>query len=204
MTRRRLDADQSKNMILDAVERLLQREGHAGVNTRSVALEAGVKPPLVHYHFETTDNLLLESYRRSAARSEALLREALTAEYPLHAIWSHNSDPRRTALATQFMALAGHRQSIRDEMAQNVERFRLMQASALQHAAEKKLPKGSALTPIVIAALIAALGRAFVMETSIGVDLGHEGLRNLIDQLLSQIEPDCPHGEYAETASGVH
>ena len=83
MSRRRLgaeqslDAEQSRALILDAVERLMAREGYAVVNSRRVALEASVKPTLLHCRFDTTDNLLLEAYRRSALRSEEMLRKAM-------------------------------------------------------------------------------------------------------------------------------
>ena len=117
MVRPRLDAEQSKSIILDAVERLMQREGHTAVNTRSAAIEAGLKPTLIHYHFETTDNLLLAAYVRSAARSEHLLEAALASDYPLRALWRFNADPQRTALATQFMALAQQWPAIREAMA---------------------------------------------------------------------------------------
>ncbi len=191
MARRRLDADQSKTLILDAVEELMRREGFAAVNTRSVAHEAGMKPPLVHYHFETTENLLLAAYRRSAARSEFLLDEALRSRRPLRALWQYTSDPQRSALATQFMALAGEKPAIREEMASNVENFRLRQTQALA-AQAAAAPRALGITPEILAILIAALGRALVMETSIGVTSGHVATRELVERLIQQLEPDEP------------
>ncbi|HEX7853301.1 MAG TPA: helix-turn-helix domain-containing protein [Sphingobium sp.] len=190
-TRRRLDAEQSRTLILDAVERLMRREGHAAVNTRSVAAEAGVTAPLVHYHFETTENLLLAAYRRSAQRSEERLLVALDSERPLRAVWDFNADPERTALASQFMALANHRESIRLEMGRNVERFRTIQAASLSRVLGDRLPKDSGFAPEVVAMLIAAIGRAFVMEGSIGIASGHDGLRALVERYLAMIE-DAP------------
>jgi AcrR family transcriptional regulator len=191
-TRRRLDAAQSRTLILDAVERLMQREGHAAVNTRSAAGEAGVTAPLVHYHFDTTENLLLAAYTRSAERSEALLLAALETERPLRALWTFSADPERTALASQFMALANHRESIRTAMARNVERFRALQALSLTPLLAARLPADSGIAPEVVAMLVAAIGRALVMEGSIGIAFGHDGLRALVEQMLDRIEGASP------------
>ena len=167
----------------------MQREGYAVVNTRSVATEAGLKPPLVHYHFDTTDNLLLESYRRSAARSEILLRTALQSDRPLKALWDHEADPVRTVLAAQFMALAQQRPSIREEMERNVEKFRHMEAEALRPMLQARQLESRGFSPSVVAMLIAALGRAFAMEGTIGVHAGHEGVRALVEKFIDMVEP---------------
>jgi AcrR family transcriptional regulator len=188
MARQRLDAEQSRNLILDAVERLMQRDGYAAVNTRSTAIEAGLKPPLVHYHFETTDNLLLSAYRRAAARSGLMLQDAIESDQPLRAIWTFNADRRRTALAAQFMALASERPAIREEMAHNVARFRQLQSEVLQKAVSLA-PALKGMDANALAMLIAAVGRAFAMEESIGVDVGHEAMHALVERFIASVEP---------------
>lgn len=188
MARRRLDAEESRTLILDAAERLMRQEGYGAVNTRSVAAEAGMKPPLVHYHFATTDNLLLAFYLRSAERSEALLANALASDNPLRSIWEYNADSHRTALASEFMALANHHEPIREAMARNVGKFRAMQAAALQQTFETEVFQGLHLQPEVIAMLIAAVGRAFVMEQSVGISAGHEATRIFIETLIGNVE----------------
>lgn len=167
----------------------MQREGYGAVNSRSVAAEAEMKPPLVHYHFETTDNLLLEAYRRSVARSEAMLRDALASDRPLTALWKFNSDPIRTALATQFMALAMQHPSVREDMARNVTHFRDLQAEMLEPLLTRHFPDKAGLTAPVLSLLLAAIGRAVVMEGSIGISAGHAGLSALVEQMLATLEP---------------
>jgi AcrR family transcriptional regulator len=188
MARRRLDAEASRSLILDAAERLMRQEGYGAVNTRTVAAEAGVKPPLVHYHFATTDNLLLAFYNRSAARSEALLAQAIAAENPLRAIWEYNIDPHRTALAAEFMALANHRDSIRQAMSRNVAKFRTMQATALKTAFENGIYREALLLPGVLIMLISAVGRALVMEQTIGISAEHDPTKAYIEALISDLE----------------
>ena len=47
--------------FLDAAERLLVREGAAGISTRQLAREAGQNHGLVHYYFGSVDELLLQT-----------------------------------------------------------------------------------------------------------------------------------------------
>ena len=78
-----------RTLLLDTAERLIVEEGYAAVSTRRVGLEAGVKPPLVHYYFPTTDDLLLAVYQRAAEQAHQRTLDALGSPEPLEALWSH-------------------------------------------------------------------------------------------------------------------
>ena len=172
-------------MILDATDRLMRREGYGAVSTRRVATEAGLKAPLVHYYYPTIDDLLLAFYRRAAAQTEIILEAALASDQPLHALWAMNTDPERTALAAEFIALANHRKSIRTEIAQNVERFRRMQSAALQHI----LTRAGMMPDAEVATVVfAAIGRTLVMESTIGISTGHDATRSFVESLLAAVE----------------
>lgn len=186
--RRRLDAEQSRALILDAAERLMRREGYAAVSTRRVALEAGVKPPLVHYHFETTENLLLALYKRFTAASEAELGKAIAADDPLQAIWNFNADQEGTVLAAEFLALANHRESIRTEMAADVKRLRLLQREALRQLANVRVGDGERLSEDAAAMLIAAVARALVAENAVGISAGHDELIRFVNSALAALK----------------
>src|SRR5213592_1547223 len=54
--------------FLDAAERLLVREGAAGISTRQLAREAGQNHGLVHYYFGSVDELLLQTLERFTGR----------------------------------------------------------------------------------------------------------------------------------------
>lgn len=45
--------------ILEAAGRVLGRDGAVEFSTRAVATEAGVNQSLIHYHFQTKENLML-------------------------------------------------------------------------------------------------------------------------------------------------
>ena len=102
-----------RTLLLDTAETLIVNEGYAAVSTRRVALEAGLKPPLVHYYFPTTEDLLLAVYQRAAERSHQRILEALSGPEPLEAFWALSKDSAHTALGTEFYALANHRKEIR-------------------------------------------------------------------------------------------
>ncbi len=54
----------TKNVILDAAERLFAERGVQGVSVRSVLAEAGVNAALAHYHFGDRTGLIREVLRR--------------------------------------------------------------------------------------------------------------------------------------------
>ena len=185
-TRRRLDPEQSRAMILDATERLMRREGYAAVTTRRVAAEAGLKPPLVHYYFPTTEDLILAFYRRSADQTHQRLLEALTSDRPLRALWELNVDPERTALAAEFIALANHRKALGAEIARQVEIFRDMQLEVFARALGDR-PLGGC-SPAGAAVLLAGAARALVMEDGIGVSSGHAEARAFVEWCIDHLE----------------
>src|SRR3546814_6404449 len=119
--------------ILDATERMMIDAGYAAVSTRKVAAAVGQTPALVHYYFPATDDLLLAVYRRAAARNLERVNQALASPQPLAALWALSTDPARTVLAAEFMALANHRKAIAGEIARNIEHSRELQEIGRAH-----------------------------------------------------------------------
>ncbi|MCY9783375.1 TetR family transcriptional regulator [Nocardiopsis sp. EMB25] len=64
-----MSESQRREQILDAVERLLGREGLHAVTMRAVAAEAGVSLRLVQYYGESKERLLTAALERLADRS---------------------------------------------------------------------------------------------------------------------------------------
>lgn len=186
--RRRLDPVQSKEIILDATEQLMLREGYAAISHRRVASEAGLKTPLVHYYYRTLDDLLLAFYQRSAARGRRQLEAALASARPLRALWDMICDPERTTLAAEFISLANHRKIIRAEIAKNVEAARASQVKMLAHALATKGLAGKCADPAVAAVLLASIGYGLGLENQVGVDTGHEATRAFVSKLIENIE----------------
>lgn len=70
MTRTR-KGEARREVLLDAVLRVLEREGPGGVTHRSVANEAGVALAAATYYFETLDELYVSALRRAAEEQVA-------------------------------------------------------------------------------------------------------------------------------------
>src|SRR5437588_375217 len=73
--------------FLDAAERLLVREGAAGISTRQLAREAGQNHGLVHYYFGSVDELLLQALERFTNRIMQRQQALYTSEGPFVEKW---------------------------------------------------------------------------------------------------------------------
>jgi AcrR family transcriptional regulator len=76
-TRTRIDVEQRRQQILDATHRVTLERGLRDVRIADVATELGVSTGLIHYHFDTRDELLEAMLRESAAAEVAAVHRAL-------------------------------------------------------------------------------------------------------------------------------
>jgi len=191
VAKKRVGKEQSatRNLILNTVEKLMLEEGYAAVTARRVAVEAGLKHPLVHYYFPTTDGLFLALYRRTVEQVMKLLDDALSSEQPLHALWKFTADTSRTSIAIEFMALANHRKVIRKEIAYHHDRIRERHVVAFSKLMDSKAIDPKICTPLGLAVLMVGIGRILVLEHGVGISLGHADTRMFVERLLDQYEP---------------
>ena len=164
-------------------------EGYGAITARRVAVEAGVKHPLVHYYFPNTDDLFLALYRRTVEQVMKLLDEALASEQPLHSLWRFAADASRKSLAIEFMALANHRKVIRKEIAHHHDRIREKHAVAFAKLADTQAIDPKICTPLGLATLMVGIARMLMLEQSVGISLGHADARRFVEHLLDQYEP---------------
>lgn len=172
----------ARGAILDATERLMLDEGYAAVTTRRVAKIVGVTPALVHYHFATTDDLLLALFRSLSTRFREELAARLATPDPLRALWTLNSDPDGSAIVLEFMALSNHRKAIRQEIADFIEELRRIQVAAI--ARSDGVGRSGTLSPVGLSVLTAGMARSIVMEQSLGVTLGHDEALAMVAALM--------------------
>jgi AcrR family transcriptional regulator len=171
--------------LLDAALRLMLQEGYAAVTSRRVAAEADLKPQLVHYYFRTMDDLFLALVRRGAEQNSERLTEVLASPQPLRGLWDFNVDPVGTRLTQEVMALANHRQSIREELATYATDFRRRQVEAVARAVEAK-QLGISAEAIVV--LITSVAQILVIEESMGLTAGHAEMQALVEETLTRYE----------------
>lgn len=188
-TKRRVGADTSETyaLILDAAEKVIREQGYAAASSRRIALEAGLKPSLVHYYFPTTDDVFLAVFKRGSIQSDAMIEEALASEDPIRALWRFFADNSRNALALEFVALANHRKAIGVEIVRHSDAMRARQAERIEELLGQRFGDGA--TPAGFAFVLAGIGRALAMEGELGISSGHAEARAFVDTWLDRIAP---------------
>jgi TetR/AcrR family transcriptional regulator, regulator of autoinduction and epiphytic fitness len=182
----------ARRRLLDATAQIMRDEGYAAATSRRVAALAGVKPALVYYYFDTMDELFLALLRAGADVSLNEMRQALTDDDPLRALWLINCDARRTALNTEFMALANHRKVIGAELKVYAERVRDIETAAVTVALRAHGVDLEEYPPVVISMLIAQMARSMCNEVAIGVTDGHDAMRAFLERFLVQYGAKAP------------
>lgn len=178
----------NKTLILDVTERLMLDEGYAAVSSRRVAKEAGLKAPLVHYYFKTTDDLFLAVFRRAVEKELARLDEATHSPQAPLEVWNLYRNSARTVLAVEFMALANHRKSIAQEIARYTERARQQRADALARLVDLSAAEPGGISAEGLTVLLIGIARTLVMEESIGVSLGHDDAAAFVESWLERLQ----------------
>ncbi|MCA9493678.1 MAG: TetR/AcrR family transcriptional regulator [Alphaproteobacteria bacterium] len=111
--------------IVDAAARMFGRDGFAGASMGEVARAAGVSKGLLHYHFDSKEQLLIEAVRttfrqihtRFSERFERGDRGLQTAEEALDALWGTVRDLSSWApFMVETMSLATKAGPIRDDL----------------------------------------------------------------------------------------
>ena len=177
----KVDDGGTRRRLLEATAQIMHDEGYAGATSRRVAAKAGIRQPLVHYYFPTMDDLFLAVLSEGADVALDQMRGALTDNDPLRALWALNSDPRRSVLNTEFMALANHRKIIGAELKAYAERVRDMETAAVTMVLRAHGIDLDTHPPIVISMLIAQIARSLCNEDAVGVTLGHDEMRRFVE-----------------------
>ncbi len=178
----------SRNLILENAERLMLEEGYAAVSSRRVAKEAGLKAPLVHYYFPTTDDLFVAVYRRAVERELEKQRDALETPTSLRGVWDAYCNQEQTALAMEFMALANHRKTLRDEIVVLTEQIRRRRAEVLAKMIDIKDLDEEEFSAAGLSVLLIGVARTLVMEKGLGISLGHAEARRFVERWLEELE----------------
>jgi TetR/AcrR family transcriptional regulator of autoinduction and epiphytic fitness len=182
----------TRRRLIEATAQIMHDDGYAAATSRQIAAKAGVKQALVYYYFPTMDDLFVEVLRSGGEASLAKMRDALTHDDPLRTLWLINSDPRLTALNTEFMALANHRKAIRTELKAFAERVRDIETAAVTVALRANGVDLDEYSPVAISMLVAQIARSLCNESSVGVTLGHDELRAFMEYQLSVLASPPP------------
>ncbi len=185
MASRKSDKPNSRSLLLAAAEDLMRESGYAAVTSRKLAAKAGLKPQLVHYYFETMDDLFLALFRDLAAvmfEQQAAIEHSRT---PLRDLWNLVTDTRGTLLNYEFVALANHRKLIRAEIAEFGNRFRQGQTRIIERILANGPAGGFPGTPAFASMLINCLGRAMRLDDALGMTEGHVDAAAAMEELIA-------------------
>lgn len=163
-------------------------QGYAAVSTRRVGAAAGTDKALVHYYFETMDDLFIAVFRRNAERGAERLAKALASEQPLWAVWDAMHDQSSTALMTEFIALANHRKAVKVVMVENSRKFRRMQLNGLADVLVGYGLDPEEWPPAAVIVLMSGISRYLRTDEAFGVGLGHDETVELVERHIRALE----------------
>jgi AcrR family transcriptional regulator len=186
-TRRRgTENSATRAVLIEAAEQLMREEGYAAVTARRLASKAGLKSQLLHYYFKTMDDLFVAVIRRRGEKNLERLVKLAATEKPLNAIWEASQADDTANVWMEFLALANHRKAVREEVRRYVEQLRIVQTAALvRHFELHGVP--SRIPAIVSTIFIAGVSSLLVLESALGVSIGHQEAKEFVDECLKSL-----------------
>jgi AcrR family transcriptional regulator len=185
--------------FLDAAERLLVREGAAGISTRQLAMEAGQNHGLVHYYFGSVDELLLQTLERFTGRILERQRAMYETDAPFAEKWRTAMGYVEQDLAAgypkvwaELEALAWNHPEMRDRLNRVNEAWRTLLRDALTQAIDEYGLDDSRFSAEALAALVMQFQKGLLNERLLGFDRGHAELLAAIDGWLASLEAAKP------------
>ena len=195
----------TRSLILDATEQIMLEEGYAGVSSRKVAAQAGLKSKLLHYYFRTMDELFIAAFQRREDWHLQRFASAAASNTPLHDLWALSLDAASSRLYLEFNALACHRPLVRAHIARSNRRDRLSVTAALEAVFLKNGIDPEHLPPAVVATAMAGMARVFATDRALGTDEGHQQSAAFVWNLLARLEPtDEPNPPRKPHTLGEH
>ncbi len=181
--------------FLDAAERLLVREGAAGISTRQLAREAGQNHGLVHYYFGSVDELMLQTLERFTARVLDRQRSMYESDVPFLEKWRAAMGFIEEDLASgypkvwaELEALAWHKPELRERLNGVSEKWRSLLRDAVAEAIEEYGLDSTRFSAESWAALVMQFNKGLLYERLLGFDRGHAELLASIDAWLASLE----------------
>jgi AcrR family transcriptional regulator len=185
--------------FLDAAERLLVREGAAGISTRQLAKESGQNHGLVHYYFGSVDELLLQTLERFTARVLERQRAMYAADAPFLEKWRSamgfieaDLESGYPKVWAELEALAWNDSELRDRLNAVNDAWRTLLRDVLDEAIDEYGLDRSRYSAEALAALVMQFNKGLLYERLLGFDRGHAELLATIDAWLASLEAAKP------------
>jgi len=184
---------QATTTLLDAAERLLFEVGYAGVTTRRVAEEAGVKHSLVHYYFGSMEELLTRTLERLAQRLAGALEEHYAnPDLPFAEKWRIVSQnwieqpaSRFPKILLELTAMSWNHPELRQRISAVYKRFRVIFERYFAEAMREYDLDESRFPLKVVAAAAGTFQLGIIVE---GLSEFHEGHQELVSWVQSWLD----------------
>lgn len=120
-------AQQRAQQIVDAAARVMARKGYGGTTMKDIAAEAGIAPGLIHYYFDSKEDLLLAVTGGLCVQMRADAEQAFAASGdlpPIARAWAaleatkvHLGRPDQQRLFLETVTLALSEPRVREQLA---------------------------------------------------------------------------------------
>ena len=181
--------------FLDAAERLLVEDGHAGITTRRLAAEAGANQGLVHYYFGSMDELFVQVLERFTERLIVRQREMYAGDEPFlekwRAAWRFQEadlEAGYSKIWLELQALSWARPGLRGRVARVNAEWRGVLREAFGRAAKEYDLDEHEFPVEALVALTMTFGQGYALERLDGIDDGHGALLAWIERWLEGLE----------------
>ncbi len=173
--------------LLDAAERVLERDGYPAVTSRNVGEEAGVNQKLVYYYFQNMEELVVATFRRRSEGFLAKLEALQNSARPVRSLWMLISD-RSGRLVIEFMAMANHNEALRKEVAVHSARANQLINSVLATSLTKVPKISGATSAAAVNFTLASLARNLILESELGLLDSSAELTTSIEDWIDQLD----------------
>lgn len=176
-----------RSRLISAAEDIIREHGYGYLTSRTLADRLSLKRQILHYYFESIDDLLVNVVRAVHERAVEAFTAATRSENPLRAIWDMSNDRRMAVLALELAALAARRPAVREEVRKSAEMVRKLQTQILaDHLASKGLEPR--IDPEFATIILSSLSQTMVQEEMIGILQGHDKVHGIVDHALGEFD----------------
>jgi AcrR family transcriptional regulator len=148
---------ETRARLMDAATELIAERGWGAVTTRLVAERAGVRAGLVHYHFRSVDDLLIDAALRMMRRLAGDIPADLFGDTAtgvtalLSLIGGYDESSADTRVFSEMLLAATRHDRLRDGLAAVLAEFRATIVARLR--ADGSVPDPEATAVVLVAAL---------------------------------------------------
>lgn len=182
---------ETRELLIDSAVDILRASGFSAVSARKVAAKAGLSHQIVHYYFESMEELLLEVIYRASIKHLDALEAARQAEQPLWTTWLLINKQDSGRLETEYLSIANRYPSAQDILKQTRGKYTKKLVALIEDAFQTHDIDPGPLTAIIVAVGAHAIARTMALESAHGSTHGHDPMKAFIEHYILRLEGPC-------------